>query len=1438
MTHVLYPPVVGIRFGMRNFDDYLGPDPNYQRKGFLILQEALSLAFIDTHKPLGTFPNIYMQRHPRPSWKRREVYSSEAMIFNVVLFMFLSYILLFIGVIKLTTYEKESHIKQTLETAGVSNWMLWISYFIRGLVLFLFCFSVLLFALNVPSNGSLVEFSDNLLIFLFFVCFSSASITLAFLISILNTSTVTAATLGAMLWFLSFLPFYQLKEDIFGTVISFMFAPLCFFHGFDIIFAFEMTEEGLHWSNLWKYPTPKHHFCFGHVLLSLSGCAISYLVLTLYIEQFRSGAPIMGKVRSLWKKLFGSRNSECDNVSYYEDIIQEQPPSNLPLIVKMINLRKMYSKSFIALDNLSLEMYEDQITVLLGPNGAGKTTTANIIAGILKPTRGALRINKPNVRKLLGENQTFLGYCPQTNILFGELTVEEHIYCFSRIKGFNSIDSIEEADKYISMLQLGDKANTAASFLTEGMKRRLSIALALCARSRLVVLDEVTAGADPISKRTIWNMLNAEKRGRCILITTHLIDEAEILADRIAIVCEGALKCSGSSTFLKERFAQGYRLVIIKGTDCNTARICDVMRRYIKDITVTSDVGTQLCFMVDKENDAVIEPMLQNLEENRDHLGVQSFRISMPTLEDVFMKTAVGHQSVPFDQVPQIHVNYLTGRKLCYNKIFALLLKKFLLLKKAWILITMQAVFVLSLIAFSELSIYQKQTFDMPPLEIELKQYNDPVVVIHGENTYKKFYKQIVAESRGKIIDAQDISETIFEHMRKDRSRVLHQYPVGASFLNDSLIAWYNSFPFHSAPLALNLVINAVARQHLSNSYSIDIINHPLRLNNLQKALRTDTMTYDTLQYLVVFFSSIFIIFCIREANTKSMLQQFVSGISPRTYWIITFLCDIAVFMLLVISILILIQRFPDRYNTNFLNLSSLFLILMCYGFASLNLGYLLHIVFNRSSTGYVAKILLGILGIMFATILRYVDKIVSLSEWVFVTFCFIPSFCLTFALDGLNRFQDIEKACKMLYDSCVKYEDREKCINLVAEILGERDICHRSYFTMEKHGILLFLVTQLGFGLFFAAINLTLHTPLLARCVNKLNKEKFRPIRNEDDDVVREREWIRAANIKDVKERTIVLKDVCKIYKRSIALNRVSLAICPRECFGLMGPHGSGKTTLFKIITGTTYAYSGEVLIAGMDLSTNMGRIRNMTTYCPDTDSLFRNLTGEQNLTIHALIRGVPYKTIEEMAQVIAQKLDFSRHLKRKVRHYSGGNKRKLSAAIALLGNAKLILLDEPATGIDVGASKRLWAAICHERDKGSTILLSSHSVEECETICDRIGMLVKGKVVCIGSVERLTTKFTKGYILTIRFKKAKRGEEEKKEERDKKLLKFLKDKVPSAVLLQSFSETYAFQIPQDSAMQWIQIFTMIDNKKTFLNIEDFTLTQSSLEQVFLSVS
>ncbi|NXI52583.1 ABCA1 protein, partial [Chloroceryle aenea] len=217
-----------------------------------------------------------------------------------------------------------------------------------------------------------------------------------------------------------------------------------------------------------------------------------------------------------------------------------------------------------AVDGLTLNFYEGQITSFLGHNGAGKTTTMSILTGLFPPTSGTAFILGKDIRSELSTIRQNLGVCPQHNVLFDLLTVEEHIWFYARLKGLPEKKVKEEMEQMAVDVSLPHKLKARTSKLSGGMQRKLSVALAFVGGSKVVILDEPTAGVDPYSRRGIWELLLKYRQGRTIIRSTHHMDEADILGDRIAIISHGKLCCVGSSLFLKNQLGTGYYLTLVK----------------------------------------------------------------------------------------------------------------------------------------------------------------------------------------------------------------------------------------------------------------------------------------------------------------------------------------------------------------------------------------------------------------------------------------------------------------------------------------------------------------------------------------------------------------------------------------------------------------------------------------------------------------------------------------------------------------------------------------------------------------------------------------------------------------------------------------------------------------------------------------------------------
>uniref|UniRef100_A0A8C6QCJ9 ABC transporter domain-containing protein n=1 Tax=Nannospalax galili TaxID=1026970 RepID=A0A8C6QCJ9_NANGA len=206
----------------------------------------------------------------------------------------------------------------------------------------------------------------------------------------------------------------------------------------------------------------------------------------------------------------------------------------------------------------------NQITALLGHNGAGKTTTLSILTGLLPPTSGTVLIVGKDIETSLNALCQSLGMCPQHNILFtSNLTVAEHILFYAQLKGKSWEEAQLETEAMLEYTGLHHKRNEEVQDLSGGMQRKLSIAIAFVGDSKVVVLDEPTSGVDPYSRRSIWDLLLKYHSGRTVIMSTHHIDEADLLGDCITIISQGRLYCRGTPLFLKNCFGTGFYLTLV-----------------------------------------------------------------------------------------------------------------------------------------------------------------------------------------------------------------------------------------------------------------------------------------------------------------------------------------------------------------------------------------------------------------------------------------------------------------------------------------------------------------------------------------------------------------------------------------------------------------------------------------------------------------------------------------------------------------------------------------------------------------------------------------------------------------------------------------------------------------------------------------------------------
>ncbi|XP_043704169.1 ABC transporter A family member 2-like [Telopea speciosissima] len=309
-----------------------------------------------------------------------------------------------------------------------------------------------------------------------------------------------------------------------------------------------------------------------------------------------------------------------------------------------------------AVKGLWMNLAKNQLFCLLGPNGAGKTTTISCLTGIAPVTGGDALIYGHSIRSAVGMStiRKMIGLCPQFDILWDSLTAEEHLHLFAGIKGLppDSINSVVQ--DLLEHVKLAQAAKRRAGSYSGGMKRRVSVAIALIGDPKLVILDEPTTGMDPITRRHVWDIIEDAKKGRAIVLTTHSMEEADILSDRIAIMAKGWLRCIGTSIRLKSRFGTGFIANVsfrgsTPGHNVNGDAVDMIephhkaVKNFFKEhLNVVPKEENQafLTFVIPHEKEEMLADFFAELQDRESEFGISDIQLGLTTLEEVFLNIA------------------------------------------------------------------------------------------------------------------------------------------------------------------------------------------------------------------------------------------------------------------------------------------------------------------------------------------------------------------------------------------------------------------------------------------------------------------------------------------------------------------------------------------------------------------------------------------------------------------------------------------------------------------------------------------------------------------------------------------------------------------------------------------------------------------------------
>ena len=316
---------------------------------------------------------------------------------------------------------------------------------------------------------------------------------------------------------------------------------------------------------------------------------------------------------------------------------------------KYVLVVKGMSKSFPcpqgikhALSDFSIKIEKGKIFGLLGPNGAGKTTFLSLVTGTQNPDRGAGWIcgNSTQDRTLHSGN---IGFCPQFDILWPLLNVEEHLIFLAMFKGIDYKEAVSSVENLIEEVDLHEDYLKMSSQLSGGMKRRCSLAMALTGDPKIIFLDEPSSGLDPVKRRHFWQLVKKVTKSRAVLLTTHLMEEADTLCNEIAIITTGKMRCIGNSIYLKNTFTDGMKIqVVLDKEKVTTEMFMDELKSKMKNIKLDSEFQGILTVVILEDEEGETMKLSEIFDVMYDFIDqeekfILDWSISLGSLEDVFL---------------------------------------------------------------------------------------------------------------------------------------------------------------------------------------------------------------------------------------------------------------------------------------------------------------------------------------------------------------------------------------------------------------------------------------------------------------------------------------------------------------------------------------------------------------------------------------------------------------------------------------------------------------------------------------------------------------------------------------------------------------------------------------------------------------------------------
>jgi len=610
------------------------------------------------------------------------------------MFFFCVAMVIFINILSTIVSEKENRIRFSMEMMGLKQSVYWISWTVIYVIHF-FINAIATIVFGKLFRYALFLNTNFFVLLIVFFFFGLAMGSLAAFVTTLVNRSITAVLIGISLLIIGFLVqaflfsdqylayiWWSTKVPQFIRKLFSVFVPFFNFgklfvdisnlssNSFNSISNTVVKGPGYKWSDFSKKPESLLNYALKLDYMEPTCYAFYYLIANislyyiaaLYLDnvlpnEYGNRKPFYYfLLPSYWFNM-GSKTKNRDwivetqrkypcqiDINELDDDVQKHyaytcnPDNDDP--IKIVNLRKVYGgygkKTKVAVKNSCLSLGKDKVVALLGQNGAGKSTTMNIISGLSPPTAGDIIVYNKSVRKNPANVQTDLGICPQQDILYRDLTAMEHLRLYSGIKGAKKCSELEDIlINRLKAVQLYTVKDARVGTYSGGMKRRLSMIIATIGDPKVILLDEPTTGMDPVNRRYVWRFIEEFKKDRCVLLTTHSMEEADALGDDIVIMSKGIIKAIGNSIHLKNKFGNGYRIsVLVNGDHINQFKA--IASEMVPGIHLEDDSAGALIYDFNDQQAEYVPRFVKYLDENPDSY-VNTWGMSQTTLEEVFL---------------------------------------------------------------------------------------------------------------------------------------------------------------------------------------------------------------------------------------------------------------------------------------------------------------------------------------------------------------------------------------------------------------------------------------------------------------------------------------------------------------------------------------------------------------------------------------------------------------------------------------------------------------------------------------------------------------------------------------------------------------------------------------------------------------------------------